>query len=79
MVLTKYGEMTLEQLVDYAEKWKAMMEKQNNLRHKYNQTEKGKIQNRQRAKTYYEKHRDEILEKRKAAREKQKDEYKMVE
>ena len=79
MVQTKYGEMTLEQVVDYAEKWRSLCEKQNKLRHQYNQTDKGKMKNRERAKQYYEKHRQEILEKRKAAREKDKDEYKMLE
>ena len=77
-VNTAYGEMTVAELVVYAEKWKRLMEKHNALRHRYNQTEEGKIKNREKAKSYYERNRDKVLEKRRAIREKKKDEYKML-
>lgn len=77
-VNTAYGEMTVAELVRCAEKWKRLMEKHNALRHRYNQTEEGKIKNREKAKSYYERNREKVLQKRRAIREKKKDEYKML-
>ena len=79
MVQTAYGEMTIEELVKYTEMWKSMCEKHNQIRRKYNQSEAGKVKNRQKAKEYYERNKETILEKRRTIREKQKEEYKMTE
>ena len=79
MVKTAYGEMTIEELVKYTEMWKSMCEKHNQIRRKYNQSDEGKMKNRQRSKEYYERNREKVLEKRRSIREKQKEEYKMIE
>ena len=79
MVQTAYGDVEIPELVRCYEMWRNMTIKHNKLRNKYNQTEEGKMKNREKAKQYYEKHREEILEKRKEYREKKKDEYVMME
>lgn len=76
---TAYGEMTVSELVRYTEMWKAMMAKHNQTKNKYNQTDEGKAKNRQKAKEYYESHRQEILEKRRKARDEKKSEPLFVE
>ena len=70
---TAYGEMTVAELIKYAEMWRAMMAKNIEARRKYNQTEEGKVRNRERAKDYYQRHRQEVLQKRKVKREAEKD------
>ena len=66
-VKTAYGEMTVAELVKYTEMWKAMAKKHNDLKCKYNQTDEGKEKNRERARDYYERNRDKVLEKRREA------------
>jgi Zn-finger nucleic acid-binding protein len=78
MVQTTYGDVEIPELVRCYELWRGMITKQNEIRRKYNQTEEGKTKNREKAKDYYEKHKQEILQKRKAYRDKKKSEYMML-
>ena len=64
-IQTAYGEYTIDELVYYTELWKQSLEKQNNRKRIYNRTEEGKQKNNTKAKQYYEKHKEEILAKRK--------------
>lgn len=68
-VQTAYGEMTVAELVKYTEMWKAMAAKHNDYKKVYNQTEQGREKNRERSKVYYERHRDQVLEKRRSKRD----------
>lgn len=63
---TDYGKVSTEELIRVYHMWKKMVKKSVERRHEFNQSEEGKELNRQRAKKYYEEHRDEILAKRKA-------------
>lgn len=71
-VQTAYGEMTIPELVRYYEMWRAMMIKHNENKNKYNQTDEGREKNRERAREYYDRNRDKVLEKRRAKREEEK-------
>lgn len=64
-VTTDYGEQEIEEVIRCYNLWRKSMTKHNEIRHEYNQTEEGKTKNCQRAKNYYERHREEILAKRK--------------
>lgn len=64
-VQTDYGEQEIAEVIRCYNLWRKMMTKQNEIRYQYNQTDEGKEKNRAKAKEYYEKHREEILEKRK--------------
>lgn len=74
MVLTKYGDVSLETLIEKYEQWKKSIEKHVEARTNFLQTEEGKEWNRKNSKTYYEKHKSEILEKRRLAYQKKKHE-----
>ena len=63
-VHTSYGEVPLAEIVRQYERLKAHNEKSNQKRREHIQTEEGKLKNRERSKAYYEKHREEVLEKR---------------
>ncbi len=68
-VQTEYGEQEIEEVIRCYNLWKALMKKNIEKRHEFNQTEEGKQKNRERAKIYYERNRDLILEKRRLKRE----------
>lgn len=65
-VQTSYGEVPLEVLVNRFETFKAKNRESYLKRAEYLKSEEGKEWNRQRAKAHYEKHKEEILAKRKA-------------
>jgi hypothetical protein len=68
-VQTDYGEQPLDEVIRCYHLWKAMIARSTEIKHQINQTDEGKVQNRMRAKAYYERHKDEIIAKRKAAYE----------
>ncbi len=63
---TNYGKVSTEELIRVYHLWKNLMKKNIERRNEFNQSAEGKQLNRERAKKYYEEHRDEILAKRKA-------------
>jgi hypothetical protein len=63
---TDYGKVSTEELIRVYHMWKKMIKRNVECRNEFNQSETGKQLNRERAKKYYEEHRDEILAKRKA-------------
>lgn len=63
---TEYGIVNTEELIRVYHLWKKMMKKNIEKRNEFNKTDEGKEVNRQRAKKYYEGHRETILAKRKA-------------
>ena len=65
-VQTDHGEQEIEEVIRCYNLWKNLMLKNIDRRNEYNQTEEGKTKNRERAKVYYERHKEEILAKRKA-------------
>lgn len=65
-VPTSFGEVSLDKLVKYYETYKRNEDKRLEKRHEVLQTPEGKAINRARAKAYYDKHKDDILAKRKA-------------
>lgn len=64
-VQTDYGEQEIEEVIRCYNLWRKMMIKNIDRRNTYNQSEEGIEKNRARAKDYYQRHREEILEKRK--------------
>jgi len=66
-VQTDYGEQPLDEVIRCYHLWKAMIARGTQIQNRINQTDEGKVQNRMRAKAYYELHKDEILATRKAA------------
>lgn len=63
-VQTEYGEQDLEEVVRCFHLWKKLLADHNERRHQYNQTEQGKKKNRDRAKQYYERKKEEILQRK---------------
>lgn len=63
---TDYGTVKAAELIRVYGLWKKMIDKQVEKRNAFNQTEEGKQKNRSRAKDYYQRHKEEILAKRKA-------------
>jgi len=72
-VQTDYGEQPIEEVVRCYNLWKKMAAKTAEKRRIINQTEEGALKNRQRANLYYERHREEVLEKRRMTRLAQRD------
>ena len=75
---TDYGELEITEIIRCCNLWKKLMEKHNELKHAYNQTEEGKTKNRENAKLYYERHKEEISAKRKAKYEAKKNQPQFV-
>ena len=69
---TDFGELEIEEIIRCCNLWKHYMVRMNERKYERNQTEEGKEQNRAAAKSYYERHRDQILAKRKEAYERKK-------
>ena len=65
-VATSFGEIPLEKLVKHYEAEKKREQKKAEKRLEYLQTDEGKQWNRNRSKQYYEKHKAQVLAKRKA-------------
>ena len=65
-VSTSFGDVPIEKLRHLYETYKQNEEKKAEKRRAFLQTEEGKIQNRKRAKEYYERNRDVIKAKAKA-------------
>jgi hypothetical protein len=63
---TEYGKVSTEELIRVYHMWKKMIKHNVERRNEFNQSVEGKELNRERAKKYYQEHRDEILAKRKA-------------
>lgn len=66
-VQTEYGEQELDEVIRCYNLWKKMMAKNIGRKNEWNQTDEGKNKNRQNAKSYYQRHKEEILAKRKAS------------
>ena len=66
---TDYGMVSVDELIRVYHQWKKMVKKNIEKRNEYNQTEEGKQKNRERARVYYESHRELILEKRRKQRD----------
>ena len=64
-VTTDYGEQEIEEVIRCYNLWRKSMINHNKLKSAYNQTEEGKLKNREKVKSYYERNKDRILEKRK--------------
>lgn len=64
-VQTKYGEQELEEVIRCYNLWKKLIAKNVERKNKAHQTKEGKEKNRGNAKSYYERHREEILARRK--------------
>jgi len=62
---TDYGKVSTDELLRVFHMWKKMIAKGNERKCEFNQSEQGKEKNRANAKKYYEKHKEEILAKRK--------------
>ena len=76
---TDYGMVSSDELIRVYHMWKRMTAKQVGHRNRYNQTAEGKEKNRENAKLYYERHKEEILAKKKARYQAKKEEYQMEE
>lgn len=63
---TDYDKVSTEELVRVYHLWKKMIAKNAEIRNAYNQTPEGKAKNREKAKQYYEAHKEKVLAKRKA-------------
>lgn len=70
---TDFGELEIEEIIRCCNLWKHSMARNNEKRFEFNQTEQGKTRNRTNAKSYYQRHKEEILAKRKAAYEAKKE------
>lgn len=57
---TAFGDVPVEELVKAYEAQKRMIEKQNERKKAYNQTDEGKAKNRARAKAYYDKNKEAV-------------------
>ena len=60
---TEYGNVTLERLLEVYHSYKKQENRKNEKRKEFLQTPEGKEQNRQRAKSYYERNKEVIREK----------------
>ena len=64
-VQTDYGEQELEEIVRCYNLWKKLISNNVQRRNQKQQTQEGKLKNRENSKSYYERHREQILAKRK--------------
>ncbi len=62
---TNYGQKTVEELVRIYDIYRRTSLRHQENRNEFNQTDEGKIANRERAKSYYEYNKDTILARRK--------------
>lgn len=66
---TEFGKVKVEELIRVYGLWKNQITKANERRVEFLQTEEGKQWNRDNARRYYERHREEILARKKAKRD----------
>lgn len=66
---TEFGKVKVEELIRVYGLWKHQITKANERRVEFLQTEEGKQWNRDNARRYYERHREEILARKKAKRD----------
>lgn len=66
---TEFGKVKVEELIRVYGLWKTQITKANERRVEFLQTEEGKQWNRDNARRYYERHREEILARKKAKRD----------
>lgn len=63
-VQTDHGEQEIEEVIRCYNLWRNLIVKNVERRNEFHKTEEGKQQNRANSKNYYQRHREEILEKR---------------
>jgi predicted acylesterase/phospholipase RssA len=63
-VQTDHGEQEIEEVIRCYNLWRNLIVKNVEKRNEFHKTEEGKQKNRANSKNYYQRHREEILEKR---------------